>query len=180
MEGPGRCLCGKIHATAGEREACRRRVACHAAGHAVAFCLVFAEACREAGQRPAALDLGSGADAPCAAAVPPGAVAPRDLWKEALVWFGGNAAEDLLLGERLGHESAALEDWRRAERCLREINRYPFARDAFLVTRDILDHNRRALEVVAAALVAGSQLSGDEVWRLVEENPPSDPDRPLP
>ncbi len=169
MTGPGRCVCGRVHGSAAEREACRKRVACHAAGHAVAFCLVFARECREGGLRPSTVGLDGEAESVCAAAV------ARDPWKEALVWFGGNAAEDLLFGERLGHESEARNDWRRAERCLREIDRYALSRDAFLVTRELLDHNRPALDAVTDALLAQTRLSGEDVWNLTEANPPSGP-----
>jgi len=166
MGGSGRCHCGALHPTEAERELCLRRAACHEAGHGLTFCLVFAEDCRQRGARPPGLSVTSGQDC----VVLPGK--KTNPWKEALVWFGGSAAEDLLFGERLRPGPEGQEDWRRAERCLRTIGRYELARDAFLVVRDLLDHNRRALAAVAGAIETRGELTGEQVWELVEENPP--------
>ncbi len=166
MGSSGRCPCGAMHPTQAERELCLRRAACHEAGHALTYCLVFAEECRQRGVRPPPLALTAGPDAMAFPGKNP------NPWKEALVWFGGSAAEDLLFGERLQPGPEGQEDWRRAERCLRAIGRYELARDAFLVVRDLLDHNRRALAALATAVEARGELTGEQAWNLVEDNPP--------
>lgn len=169
MKSGERYTCGRLHPTPTERELCRRRAACREAGRALAFCLVFAEECRERGARPPRCCL---AEAPDALALPGRKPNP---WKESLVWFGGSAAEDLLFGEQLQPGPLSQEDWRRAERCLRSIGRYELVRDAFLVVRDLLEHNRRALEAVVQALEVRGELPGEQIWTLVEDNPPLRP-----
>lgn len=169
MESGRRCPCGSWHPSPTDQELCRRRGACREAGRALAFCLVFAEECRERGARPPGVCL---AEAPAALALPGRKPNP---WKESLVWFGSSAAEDLLFGERLQPGPHSREDWRRAERCLRSIGRYELARDAFLVVRDLLEHNRRALEALVQALETREELAGEEVWTLVEDHPPQRP-----
>lgn len=169
MKNGGRCSCGRVHPSPAEQELCRRRAACREAGRALTFCLVFAEECRERGVRPPPARL---AEPPAALALPGRKPNP---WRESLVWFGGGAAEDLLFGERLQPGPHSQEDWRRAERCLRSIGRYELARDAFLMVRDLLEHHRRALDAVVQALEMQGELAGEQVWNLVEDNPPQRP-----
>lgn len=169
MKSSGRCACGSVHPRPAEEDLCRRRAACREAGRALTFCLAFAEECRQRGARPPRASLSQ----PPAALAPPGG--KPNPWRESLVWFGGSAAEDLLFGERLQPGPHSQEDWRRAERCLRSIGRYELARDAFLVVRDLLEHHRRALEAVVRALEVQGELAGEQVWTLLEDNPPRRP-----
>lgn len=142
---------------------CRRRDACHEAGHALVVCLVAATGARRCKVTLTEFIFGTGAPGKASLALPEeNADTP---WNDALVLLGGPAADAEIYGQVARGDD---DDCVRAKRLLRAAGERLDLFDALSVTRELVAHHVEILQTLAGEVLRKGRLLGSEAWQLFQ------------
>lgn len=143
---------------------CRRRSACHEAGHALIVCLVTAKAPDRHG--PGLARLVFGFAGPTAGEFSLPEETADSPWFDALMLLGGCAADAEMYGQATSEDGG---DWARAKRLLEGTTLGPGPADALSVTRRLIARHQGALKTITGEVLRKGMVVGSEAWKLFQE-----------